>query len=173
MQWTQTPRLMVSVLTSLLAINACHASGGPDDAKVEPKIQTVKPKLPDSAQALIGRVFEWHVMYPETGPAIRPESPTDYTLRFAAPNRITLKADCNEYAGPVRLTETVFSVGDLIGTRALCPKESLEGVYIQGIENASGWRLDEGTLILTRPHDEGSLHFEEQAAPEPDEAGTE
>lgn len=74
MQWTQTPRLMVSVLTSLLAINACHASGGPDDAKVEPKIQTVKPKLPDSAQALIGRVFEWHVMYPETGPAIRPES---------------------------------------------------------------------------------------------------
>lgn len=155
----------IALLAGLLSLSACQASG-PEasdrpESQVKPKIQTVKPSLPDAAQALIGRVYHWTVTYPEHGPAVRPDNPGDYSLRFAAPDRITLKADCNQYAGPVRLTDTVFSAGTLIGTRALCPKGSLEGEYIRGIEEASGWHLENGTLILTLPHDEGSMHFEE------------
>jgi len=155
---TRTP-FTTLIATALLSISACQASDKPE-AQVKPKFQTVKPTLPESAQALIGQIFHWTVTYPENGPAIRPDHPDDYTLRFAAPDRITLKADCNQYAGPVRLTDTVFSAGTLIGTRALCPKGSLEGVYIQGIEEVSGWKIENGALILTLPHDEGSMHFE-------------
>lgn len=152
--------LLNSFLTGCLSLSACQASG-PAEVQVKPGIKTVKPSLPAEVQPLMGRVFQWVVSFPENDGPVRPENPEDYQLRFASPDRISLKADCNQYAGPVRLTATVFSVGSLIGTKALCAKGSLEGVYIRGIKEASGWTWDGDTLILTLPHDGGSMHFEE------------
>ncbi len=152
--------LFTGLLTGLLGLGSCMASG-PAEVKVKPGIQTIKPALPTEAQTLIDRVFHWVGSYPESGSAVRPENPENYQLRFASSDRVSIKADCNQYAGPVRLTASVFSVGSLIGTKALCPKGSLEGVYIRGLKEASGWEWDGDTLILTLPHDGGSMHFKE------------
>lgn len=152
--------VITGLVAGLLGLGSCMASG-PAEVKVKPGIQTIKPTLPSEAQALVGRVFYWVGSYPESGSAVRPDEPEKYQLRFAGSDRVSIKADCNQYAGPVRLTATVFSIGSLIGTKALCAKGSFEGVYIRGLKEASGWEWDGDTLILTLPHDGGSMHFEE------------
>lgn len=130
--------------------------------QVKPRVPQVKSDPDGPARVLKGRVFQWAVTYPGEGAPIKPETPSDYRLHFATLDRITLKADCNQYAASVRLTGSVFSAGEMIGTRALCSKDSLEREFIDGIKASTGWQLkDDVRLILTRPHDTGAMHLVE------------
>lgn len=121
-------------------------------------IQPPGTKQPIPA-SLAGQVFQWQYSLKEDGTRVQPASPERYQLRFSSEGRISLKADCNHYAASVRLTGSVFTSGPMIGTRALCPKGSLERPYINFIESASQWSLDGSQLTLRRPHDGGLIVF--------------
>lgn len=133
-------------------------------SSVTPVAATLKvvPSQPENGipDALIGRVFQWQYTLTEDGDRLQPAEPQRYQLRFASPDRISLKADCNQYAASLRMTDTVFTTGPMIGTRALCPRDSLERDFIAFIEAASEWQLDGSELILRLPHDGGIIRFE-------------
>lgn len=122
----------------------------------------VLPSQPENGipDALTGRVFQWQYTLTEDGDRLQPAESQRYQLRFASPDRISLKADCNQYAASLRMTDTLFTTGPMIGTRALCPHGSLERDFIAFIEAASEWQLDGSELILRIPHDGGIIRFE-------------
>lgn len=147
---------------------AGHTSGleaPPAQTSITPVAATLKvaPSQPESGipDALSGRVFQWQYTLTEDGDRLQPADPQRYQLRFASPDRISLKADCNQYAAPLRMTDTVFTTGPMIGTRALCPRDSLEREFIAFIEAASEWQMNEDSeLTLRLPHDGGIMRFE-------------
>lgn len=136
----------------------------PAQGSVTPVAATLKvvPAQPENGipDALIGRVFQWQYTLTEDGDRLQPAEPERYQLRFASPDRISLKADCNQYAASLRMTDTVFTTGPMIGTRALCPRDSLERDFIAFIEAASEWQLDGSELTLRLPHDGGVIRFQ-------------
>lgn len=137
----------------------------PAQTLVTPVAATIKvvPSQPESRipDALTGRVFQWQYTLTEDGDRLQPADPQRYQLRFASPDRISLKADCNQYAASLRMTDTVFTTGPMIGTRALCPRGSLERDFIAFIEAASEWQMNEDSeLVLKLPHDGGIMRFE-------------
>lgn len=151
-------------LAVCLLLAACVNAGGTGftTTQAESTIDT-RPADPQSqsqsAHLLIGRVFQWQYSLNEDGTRVQPDTPGRYLLRFNSAGRISLKADCNNYAASVRLTDTVFSTGPMIGTRALCPKGSLERPYINAIELAAQWSFDGEQLMLRQPHDGGVSVF--------------
>lgn len=136
----------------------------PAPAPVTLAAATIKVMPPqqgsDIPDTLSGRVYQWQYTLTEDGDRLQPTDPQRYQLRFASNNRISLTADCNQYTASLRLTDTVFTTGPMMGTRALCPRGSLEREYIAYIEAASRWQLDGLELTLSLPHDGGIMHFE-------------
>lgn len=154
---------ILMALTALLASTFSLADAESGRVQIKPSVSGNTSAKTGDARKLVGRVFQWQVTYQEDGAQIRPENPSDYRIHFAAIDRISLNADCNQYAAPVRLTHSVFSVSEqMIGTRALCSRDSLEQEFIRGIRATTGWHFsDDGELILTQPHDTGAMHFQE------------
>lgn len=151
-------------LAVCLLLTACVNAGGTGTtaAPAEATIDTrpAEPQsLSQSAHSLIGRVFQWQYSLHEDGTRVQPDTPERYLLRFNSEGRISLKADCNNYAASVRLTDAVFSTGPMIGTRALCPKGSLERPYVTAIESAAQWSYEGEQLMLRQPLDGGVSVF--------------
>ncbi|WP_028669588.1 META domain-containing protein [Saccharospirillum impatiens] len=153
------PGWLLAGLVLSMSVNAWH----PDTASLNPPLaeSTIKTRpivtahrMPDS---LTGQVFQWQYSLLENGSRVQPDHSDAYQLRFGSEGRISLRADCNHYAASARLTDTVFAIGPMIGTRALCPKGSLERPFINFIESASQWSLDGSQLTLRLPHDEGTM----------------
>lgn len=147
-------------LVACLLLTACvtAADTGITTTPAESTIET-RPAESQPAHRLIGRVFQWQYSLNEDGSRVQPDTPSRYLLRFNSEGRISLKADCNNYTASVRLTDTVFSTGPMIGTRALCPKGSLERPYVNAIESAAQWSFNGEQLMLRQPHDGGVSVF--------------
>ncbi|HET8904640.1 MAG TPA: META domain-containing protein [Saccharospirillum sp.] len=169
---TQRQTRRLSGLLAALWLSG-SAIAGPNTGLEAPQAQTsvtpaattlkVVPPQPESGipNALTGRVFQWQYSLTEDGDRLQPADPQRYQLRFASADRISLKADCNQYAASLRMTDTVFTTGPMIGTRALCPRDSLEREFIAFIEAASEWQMNEDSeLTLRLPHDGGIMRFE-------------
>ncbi|WP_394169586.1 META domain-containing protein [Saccharospirillum alexandrii] len=156
---TRLPKGAWRVAACLLLVASVNAGDtGITTTPAESTIDTRRAET-QSAHRLIGRVFQWQYGLNEDGTRVQPDTPGRYLLRFNSEGRISLKADCNNYAASVRLTDTVFSTGPMIGTRALCPKGSLERPYVNAIESAAQWSFDGEQLMLRQPHDGGVSVF--------------
>lgn len=156
-------KYILAGLAALLASTFSLADAESGKVQIKPSVSGNTSAKAGDARKLVGRVFQWQVTYQEDGAQIRPESSSDYRIHFATLDRISLNADCNQYAAPIRLTDSVFSVSEqMIGTRALCSRDSLEREFIRGIRATTGWHFSEdGELILTQPHDTGAMHLQE------------
>ena len=148
------------------------------------------PVVPSSAQSsavasafpanvppadLVGKVWKLTAIT-ELTPAFQGVVPAaeqaNYTIEFQADGTFAAKADCNQLAGtyevgrgdgqPGPLEPGGGSISIVPGpsTLAACPPGSMGDLYVVGLGNASGYRLEGGQLTLTLKYgDGGTLVF--------------
>jgi heat shock protein HslJ len=98
------------------------------------------------AGALTGT--RWILAAMDEGPIGLDRGPT---LEIGAEGEITGLAGCNRYRGRAIIGDGTLSIGPLSLTRMLCPAPlmALETAFVAGLEHASSWRREAGTLELS------------------------
>lgn len=87
------------------------------------------------------------------GDVVTPHDPSRYELGFGQDGSVTMRLDCNRARADVRLgmatTEGgTLAFGPVAMTRALCPDGSLDTRIALQLENVTGWRFQDGRLVL-------------------------
>lgn len=82
------------------------------------------------------------------------EDPTQYDL-ILLDDGLAIQADCNRVRADIELEP--FSIETTISTRAACAPDSLEGEYLQALNNAIMYSIENGELLIQNP--EGMLRF--------------
>ena len=86
--------------------------------------------------------------------------PTRYALTFNVDGTANITADCN----PVIAAYTI-GAGNLLtitpgpSTMAYCGPGSLDQIFVGGLTNAMGYRLEDGNLLIDMLYESGSLVF--------------
>ena len=57
---------------------------------------------------------------------------------------------CNRFSGPYTLDGNALHVGPLIATRMACPDMREERAFFTALQTADAYRLEQGTLVLSR-----------------------
>lgn len=183
---------MLRTTLSMIAMLALLAACGPQradepQAAEPPAAETPAPIEADPAfEALIGdeddddtppgapgelqdTAWQW-VSFHSGKEAFDIDHPERYTIAFEEDGRLAVRADCNRGSG------TVYSSGpgairirELATTRVLCPPESHYDLFVQSLDHAVLYFIQDGALHLERPVDSGTLRFEplEAEAAEP------
>jgi len=113
---------------------------------------------------ILEEVWQWTSF---TNPATGPEAiaePARYQLRLAADGRIFIRADCNTGSGVYSLDQSSIAIVPGTMTRADCPADSQAETFLQHLDNAVLWFIDDGDLAFDLRYDSGTMHF--QAAPD-------
>ena len=86
--------------------------------------------------------------------------PSRYTVAFNADGTLNLQADCN---GGVAAYTTgdgnMLTITPGPMTLAYCGPGSLDQIFIGGLTNAMGYRLEDGNLIIDMLYESGSMFF--------------
>jgi len=112
-----------------------------------------------TAGDLTGRTWQLTLISKADG-NITINDPTRYTLTLNADGTANVQADCNVNIMTYTLGEgNTLTITPGISTMAFCGPGSLDQVYLGGLSNAMGYRLEEGNLIIDMLYESGSLIF--------------
>jgi heat shock protein HslJ len=88
------------------------------------------------------------------------DQPENYQIEFQAGGRLRVKADCNNGNGSYSLPAAgKISLTKIAVTRRFCGENSLDSRFLQGLERAATFRIEDGALILEAAGDNPSLRF--------------
>ena len=85
--------------------------------------------------------------------------PAGYTVQFLSDSKLRLRADCNGGDGSYRLDGAAIETGPFRTTRMRCHPDSLDQVFLQGLNGATTWAFEDDLLVLGRPTDARALVF--------------
>jgi heat shock protein HslJ len=92
---------------------------------------------------------------------VRPEDPSEYTMRLAADGTVTMRLNCNRATGTWRAepaddsTSGRFRFGRLAATRAHCPPPSMDEQVAAHAEYVRSYLIEDGRLYLSLLADGG------------------
>jgi heat shock protein HslJ len=108
---------------------------------------------------LVGTVWQL-TLISTTGGNLTVNDPTRYTITFNEDGTANITADCNVLIATYVIGEgNTLTITPGITTLALCPPGSLDQIYLGGLTNAMGYRLEEGNLIIDLLYESGSMVF--------------
>jgi len=114
---------------------------------------------PDISQ-LTGQVWQLQEIQYNNDTRLVADSPENYTLEFLEDGSISAKADCNQAMGSFSITDSQeITIGPLATTSAACPPESIGDDFVQGLNNAAIYFLQDGDLFLDIRYDTGTMRF--------------
>lgn len=88
-----------------------------------------------------------------------PGSPANYTLEFLADGQLGLRADCNQVQGTYTEAGNRLTIETGASTLVACPPGSIDTAYIQAINAAALYFLQDGNLYIDLTVDTGTLQF--------------
>jgi heat shock protein HslJ len=71
-----------------------------------------------------------------------------YTVQFQPDGALGVLADCNRGRGSWSADASALEIGRIGVTRMMCPEGSLDQVFLQALEGATGWRYEEDALVV-------------------------
>ena len=109
---------------------------------------------------IIGKTWMWtRTITPvETVEVAKPER---YTMLLGMDGRAVLRFDCNRGGGVYEIGEGTIKFGPMMSTRAACPPDSQDYVYMKQLSEVTSFFTMEDRLYLEMPMDSGTLHFAE------------
>jgi heat shock protein HslJ len=125
-----------------------------------------KPPPPDLADPslemarVLDVLWEWEAtVTPEEERMV--SEPSLYTIRFEPGNRMFIRADCNRGGANYELdgNERTISLTPGMMTRAACPPESKDFVFMNELNDVGRWRFEGGMLLLELRHAEAWMRF--------------
>ncbi len=86
--------------------------------------------------------------------------PTRYTISFNADGTANLQSDCNVGGATYTIGEgNALTVTPGVSTMAFCGLGSFDQVFLGGLTNAMGYRIEEGNLLIDMLYESGTLVF--------------
>ncbi len=82
-----------------------------------------------------------------------------YTLTFKEDNTFSGQADCNRIRGSYTLSGGQIVMEGIISTRAMCPPESLDRVFLKDLERAAVIFFKDDGLYIDLKHHAGTMTF--------------
>ena len=86
--------------------------------------------------------------------------PTRYAITFNADGTANLVADCNVGGASYTTAEgNLLTITPGVSTMAFCGIGSFDEIFLGGLTNAQGYRLEEGNLLVDMLYESGTLVF--------------
>ena len=86
--------------------------------------------------------------------------PTRYTISFNADGTANLQSDCNVGGATYTIGEgNALTVTPGVSTMAFCGLGSFDQIFLGGLTNAMGYRIEEGNLLIDMLYESGTLVF--------------
>lgn len=140
----------------------CYMHGKPD-AALTAALYGASPDrdLRGEAPAILDAEWHWFGTRYNNDTESRPANPAHYTIRFQQDGRVGLRVDCNRAGGQYRVEDNRrITIEVKHSTRAACPPDSLERIFLRDLAEASGYFLREGRLFFDLEYDTGTMVFE-------------
>lgn len=110
-------------------------------------------------QMLTDTVWRWQQTLYSNDIRSLPPDPENYTLKLLPDGKVSIRADCNRGGGVYTLRGNEISIEITHTTRAACPPESLEQVYIRDLDAAERYRMEGDFLYIHLKKDTGTMKF--------------
>ena len=122
-------------------------------------VKAAKGVLGKADQMLIDTLWKWQQTLYSNDTKSLPPNPENYTLKLLPDGKINIRADCNLGGGVYTLRGNEISIQITHTTRAACPPESLEQSYIQDLNVAGRYRVEDEFLYIDLKNDTGTMKF--------------
>ncbi|MGH8612711.1 MAG: META domain-containing protein [Gammaproteobacteria bacterium] len=113
-------------------------------------------------QDIVGVVWKWMQTLKDNGDKITPANPDDYRIEFLGDGQVNIRADCNGGGGTYKSDGQVLSIEITHTTLAACPPGSLEKDYIEHLNAAAHYFLENNHLYIDLKFDTGTMKFARQ-----------
>lgn len=115
---------------------------------------------PIGTPGLVGPTWQLTLVAKKDGQNIPVNDPTRYAITFNADGTANIKADCNSIiAAYVIGAGNTMTVTPGPSTLVYCGPSSLDQVYMGGLTNTMGYRLEDGNLLIDMLYASGTLVF--------------
>lgn len=111
-----------------------------------------------ATRELIGVTWKWQQTIAKNGTRLVAPNPDNYTLQFLPEGKISVRLDCNIGRGLYEINENAISITITSSTRAACPPESFDQVFIRDLNSASRYFL-RGDSFYIEKQDDGTMEF--------------
>lgn len=108
---------------------------------------------------LIDTVWKWQQTLYSNDQKSSPPNSENYTLKLLPDGKVNIRADCNLGGGAYRLRGNEISIQITHTTRAACPPGSLEQSYIQDLNTAGRYRVEDEFLNIGLKNETGTMKF--------------
>jgi uncharacterized lipoprotein YbaY len=123
----------------------------------------------DTPAGLTNTLWQWQGTYASDW--LLTDDPTRYTVTFGDDGTLAVQADCNRGTGSYTVDGSSISIGLLATTLALCPPGSLDSQFLQHLQAANLYLLQDGELYLYLPAGAGTMAFAAAPSTVPPPAG--
>ncbi len=121
---------------------------------------------PEQQPPLTGKTWQWVSTTDPVGVTTVPD-PSSYTILFNEDGSAAIQADCNNVGASYTADGSSISITMGPSTLAACPSESLDQVFLAGLENAAIYFFEEGDLYMDMQADGGTMRFSAASAAAP------
>jgi heat shock protein HslJ len=108
---------------------------------------------------LTNQDWQWVAFTDAVNGAQEIPSPAKYVVNFVPSGTIRITADCNRGAGQYQVDGASIGVTVQAMTRAQCPAGSLSTQFIQNLNAAAIWFVQDGDLFIDLFADSGTMRF--------------
>jgi len=148
--------MRTTILVMVMALCACAED---NNATSQPDAPSADAHATAHGQ-IIGKTWMWtRTITPVE--AIDVAEPERYTMLLGMDGRAVLRFDCNRGGGDYEIGEGTIKFGPIMSTRAACPPDSQDYVYMKQLGEVTSFFTMDDKLYLEMPMDSGTLHFEE------------
>lgn len=122
--------------------------------------QPVAPAEPAvSFDELTNQEWQWTAFTDPVNGAQEIPNPAKYVVNFLPSGTVRVTADCNRGAGQYQVDGAAISITVQAMTRAQCAPDSLSTQFIQYLNGAAIWFVQDGDLFIDLFADSGTMRF--------------
>ena len=141
-----------------LYIDMVASSGTMRFTAAEPSKGEAGGGLPAVAGEFAGTVWQLTTITKPDG-TITINDPSRYTVTFNADGSANWQADCNVGSATYTGSDGGLAVTMGASTMAFCPPGSFDQIFLGGLTNAMGYRLEGGNLLIDMLYESGTMTF--------------
>ncbi len=87
------------------------------------------------------------------------DKPENYEIRFNANGELGAKADCNGGGANYKAENGKLTISPIIRTQIFCGEDSLDKRFVQGLEQAQTYRVEDNSLFIEGADENGTMKF--------------
>jgi len=123
-------------------------------------VTTTAPAAPAVSFAdLAGQDWQWVAFTDPVNGTQEIANPAKYMVHFLPSGTVRVTADCNRGAGRYTVDGASLDITVQAMTRAMCPPGSLSTQFVQNLDAAAVWFVQEGDLFFDLFADSGTMRF--------------